>query len=615
MENYSKKILEVDLTSKTAVAREISEEVLKQYIGGTGLSARILMEKTGPGTDPLGPDNCLVFATGPFTGTRVPSSGRHSVVAKSPLTGIWGESDVGGRWGTALAKAGYLALSITGSAADPVYLYIDDDIVEIRDAGDLWGKDTYELDAALKAICGNKFHIASIGPAGENLVPLAAVMHDGKAGRAAGRSGLGAVMGSKKLKAVVVRGSRTVQVMRPDELKTQLKPYGKRVAENLKGLSAHGTSGDIMASERTGNLPLQNFKKSAWPDAVNLTGEIVSEKYLTKRYACGACTIGCGRDVKITGSKYGDVEGAGPEYETIGSLGTYCLIDDLEAVCMGNELCNRYGLDTISVGGVIAFAMEAYENEVIKETDCDGTPLTWGNAEALLAMIRQIGEKRGLGATLGLGVKKAAEILGGGSQAYAIHVKGMEFPAHDPRAHFSTAVAFATSNRGACHLAAFAYGVEGSLTVPELNYSQTLDPHTNEGKGELVAKMQNLSGILDSLKICKFVLYGGLTVTELLEMYNNITGYDLDLGTFLQTGERIFNLKRLYNVRLGIRRKDDNLPERITTLKKDAGEAKGQLPDLEKQLNDYYAFRGWTDDGVPKPETLRKLSIENASMA
>jgi aldehyde:ferredoxin oxidoreductase len=503
-------------------------------------------------------------------------------------------------------------LCITGSADTPVYIYIDDDMVEIRDAGNLWGKDTYALDTALTEMCGKKFHIVSIGPAGENKVPLAAIMHDGKAGRAAGRSGLGAVMGSKKLKAVAVKGSQAVQVVRPNELKKQLKPYGKRLAGNLCGLSAHGTSGDLMASERTGNLPLQNFKKSSWPDAEKLTGEIVSEKYLTKRYACGACTIGCGRDVKISGGKYGDVEGAGPEYETIGSLGTFCLIDDLEAVCKGNELCNRYGMDTISVGAVIAFAMEAYENKVISDCDCDGTPLTWGNAEAMLAMIRQIGENRGLGTTLGLGVKKASQILGGGSQAYAIHVKGMEFPAHDPRAYFSTAVALATSNRGACHLAAFAYGVEGSLKVPELNYSHTLNPHTNEGKGELVAKMQNLSGILDSLKICKFVLYGGLSVTELLAVFNHITGYDLDMDTFLRTGERIFNLKRMYNVRLGIRRKDDNLPERITSLKKDSGEAKGQLPDLERQLNDYYAYRGWTEDGIPKKETLSNLNIEYA---
>ncbi len=612
MEKYSKKLLEVDLTSKTWVTRKISEDVLRQYIGGTGLSAKILMDKTGPDTDPLGPENCLIFAVGPYTGTRVPSSGRHSVVAKSPLTGIWGESDVGGKWGTALAKAGYLVLNITGSSETPVYIYIDDDIVEIRDAGDLWGKDTYALDAALKEKIGKKFHIASIGPAGENQVPLAAVMHDGRSGRAAGRSGLGAVMGSKRLKAVAVKGSQAVQVVLGDELKKKLKPYGKRLAGNLSGLRAHGTSGDLMASERTGNLPLQNFRKSSWPDAIKLTGEIVSEKYLTKRYACGACPIGCGRDVKISGGKYGDVEGAGPEYETIGSLGTFCLIDDLEAVCVGNELCNRYGLDTISVGAVIAFAMEAYENKVISDSDCGGTPLTWGNAQTMLAMIRQIGEKKGLGAKLGLGVKKASQVLEGGSRAYAIHVKGMEFPAHDPRAYFGTAVAFATSNRGACHLAAYSHGVEGSLTVPELGYDHTLDPHTDEGKGELVAKMQNLAGILDSLKICKFVLPGGISVTELLEFFNIITNYDLDMDTFLEAGERIFNLKRMYNVRMGIRRKDDSLPERITSLKKNSGEAQGQLPDLERQLNEYYAYRGWTEDGIPKKETLAKLNIENA---
>lgn len=609
MEYSTKKLLEIDLTSREVHVEKIHRNVIREYIGGTGIGAKMLMEQTGDDTDPLGADNCLIFAVGPFTGTRVPSSGRHSVVAKSPLTGIWGESDIGGHWGTAFAKAGYLALNIKGCADESVYIYIEDDKVEIRSANHLWGKDTYEADELLKKACDKKVQIASIGPAGEKKVPMAAIMHDGKHGRAAGRSGLGAVMGSKNLKAVVVHGTQSPYVARPERLKDKLKRVRKNVTKSLAGLGEHGTGGGLMGLESSGDLPIQNFKKSAWENTAKLTGEIISEKYLNKRFACGACSIGCGRNITIDKGKYAGVDGAGPEYETMGSLGTYCLIDDLEAVCMGNELCNRYGLDTISVGAAVAFAMEAFENGVITEKECDGISLEWGNADAMLAMVHLIGKREGIGDILGQGVKRASEILGGNSGEYAIHVKGLEFPAHDPRAYFSTAIGYATSNRGACHLAGFSHGVENSLSVPEIGYSQTLDRFTNEGKGELVAKMQNLMGLFDSLKICKFILYGEFTLTDLLDIFNHITGFDMELDEFLTIGERIFNLKRLYNVSCGIRRRDDTLPKRVVTLKKDAGEAMGQLPDLETQLDEYYAYRRWDENGVPQEEKVRELGI------
>jgi len=609
LNGFTWKILRIDLSSKSINTITISEDTLRKYVGGSGLGAKILMEETSGNTDPLGPENILIFMTGPFTGTRIPSSGRHAVLAKSPLTGIWGESDVGGRWGTALKKAGYDGVIINGCADKPVYIYISDKDVAIRDASYLWGMDTYEIDEKLKEQFATKIQVASIGPAGENLVPMASIMHDGKHGRAAGRTGLGAVMGSKKLKAIVVFGNKKTTIARQEELNQYVKDMLAKIKDKTSFLKQYGTTGGIMGLEATGDMPIQNFRKGKWQNAENFTGEILAEKYLIKRFACGACPIGCGREIKISSGKYAGVEGGGPEYETVCTLGTYCLIDDLEAVCKANEMCNRYGLDTISVGAAIAFAMEAYEKKVINETDCGGFPLKWGNAEGMLEMVRQIGEKSGLGAILGLGVKKAAQILGNNCQEFAIHVKGLEFPAHDPRAFFSSALSYATSNRGACHLAGFTHGLEGSFTVPELGYERIQDRFAVEGKGEMVAKMQDLMGLFDSLKICKFVIFGDITVTDLLNCLNKVTAWDMTLQEFLQAGERMFNLKRMYNVRCGISRKDDMLPYRIMTSPRDEGGAKGKLPHLGKMLNEYYNYRGWNEEGLPTVEKLAELEL------
>ena len=616
MNGYAGKFLKVNLTTKKLCELTITEKTLRKYIGGSGLGAKILGKETGGDTHPLSPENVLFFATGPFTGTGIPSSGRHSVIAKSPLTGIWGESDVGGHWGTGLKMAGYDGIVIKGSSDKPAYIFISDKETEIRDASHLWGMDTYETDNSLKKDIGRKFQTASIGPAGEKMILFASIMHNGKHGRAAGRSGLGAVMGSKNLKALVVSGKTKTAVAREKELQIQVKNMLSRIkkAKATSFFRRYGTSGGLMALEATGDMPIKNITQGKWPEAEKLSGEVLAEKYLTGKFACGGCPIACGRNIKISSGKYAGVNGAGPEYESICSLGTYCLVNDLSAVCKANELCNRYGMDTISVGAAIAFAMEAYEKRIINENDCGGLSLKWGDADAIVEMVCQIGEKRRLGAILGLGVRNAAEILGKNAQEFAIHVKGLEFPAHDPRAFFSSGLSYATSNRGACHLAGLTHSLEGSIAMPELGYPEILDRFTCEGKGAMVAKMQNLMGLFDSLKICKFLLYTNVSIGDLVNCLNSVTGWDVSLEEFLHTGERIFNLKRMYNIGCGINKKDDTLPFRITGSPLREGGTIGNLPDLEKMLHEYYIYRGWNQNGIPNAEKLKELDIESDTM-
>ncbi len=608
MNGYFGKLLEVDLDSKTHSITSLSESLLKTYIGGSGMGARLLYDRTGKDTAPLSNDNVLIFAAGPFTGTKIPSTGRHAIVSKSPLTGIWAESDVGGRWGARLKRAGLDALLVKGAADRPVTIRIENDAIDIKDARSLWGMDAYAASEALKEDNPRGAQICTIGKAGEHLVPLAAVMHDGRHGRAAGRCGLGAVMGAKRLKAIVVSGSNKTPVAHPRRLAALVRRMLGRIKQSSTYLRQYGTSGGLTSLEASGDMPVKNFLQGGWSRANKISGEALAETHLKGRYACGACPVGCGREVALREKPNNEIEGAGPEYETVAALGSYCLIDDLAAICKANDLCNRYGMDTISVGATIAFAMEAFERGVIGATDLGGMALRWGDADAMIEMIRLIGENKGFGRVMGHGVRNAARKLGVDAQKLALHVKGLELPAHDPRAYFSTAVSYATSNRGACHLAGLTHGLENTLAMPELGYEAPLDRFTERGKGVMAAKMQNLMGMLDALKICKFLLYSGVTVTDLTHCLNLVTGWDLDVGEFLRTGERLFNLKRMYNIRCGIGPADDVLPTRLLTPLKEGG-AKGRVPDLAAMRSEYYEFRGWDDAGAPTPSKRKELGL------
>ncbi len=604
------KILHVDLTNGSFATGIVEENMLRQYIGGSGLGARILYDETDEHTDPLGPENVLIFMTGPLTGTRIPMTGRHAVVAKSPLTGIWGEADSGGYWGYRLKQAGYDGIVFRGKAQSPVYLWVSDDTVEIRPADHIWGKDTFETDDLVRGETHPKAVVASIGQAGENLVKMAAIMNDGPDARAAGRCGLGAVMGSKNLKAVAVYGTQIAKPAHPEKLAEMAKQAARQTVEKTRAFSQFGTSGGLQTAEKVGDLPVQNWRTGSFEaGAAKISGQAIAASILTGNYYCQGCVIGCGRVVKQYFAPFAGQKGGGPEYETLGMIGSNTMVDDLEMIAKANEWCNRYGMDTISVGSAIAFAMECFEKGIITEADTLGKPLVWGDGEAVIQLVEQIAHRQGIGALLAEGTRHAAETIGGMAKEYAIHVKGLDFPAHDPRAYNSLGVGYATSNRGACHLQGFSYAFERGLKSPDMGFPEVLDRFAVERKGELAAKTQNLMSMFDSLKVCKFILNGGIDVHDLTDWLNAATGWDMTMDEFMQTGERLYNLKRMYNVRCGISRKDDVLPMRILAQPRRDGGAGQNLPPLGPMLDEYYRTRGWSDEGIPTPEKLMELGI------
>lgn len=607
---YAGTVLVIDLSSREAATAQLNEHDARQYIGGSGLGAKMLFELTSSRTNPLGEDSPLVFMTGPLTGTPVPMSGRHAVLARSPLTGVLGESDVGGSWGTMLKQAGFDGIIVRGKAKTPVYIWVNDGKAEIRSADHVWGLDTYEVDEVLRRETHNKAVTGSIGIAGERQVRISSIMFDGKHARAAARCGLGAVMGSKNLKAIVVYGERRPRVAHPEDLASALAGKASTIVSRTRGLRDFGTGGGMVAIERRGDLPIHNWLSGRWEEGAQaISGQRMTQTILTGRYFCRACPIGCGRTVRIDDGPYAPVDGAGPEYETLGMLGACCDISDLGAIARANELCNRYGIDTISTGAVIAMAMEAYEKGLITEADTGGNALTWGDPDVLLWLVERIGTKTGIGELLGEGARLVAAALGPDAEDMAVHVKGLELPAHDPRAHYSLAVAYATSNRGACHLSAVSHNFDVSWTMPDIGITEIQQQFGVEGKGALVAKLQDMMSVFDSLKICKFAISGGVTVTDMAKWLSCVTGWRYDVPGLMDAGERIFNLKRMYNVRLGVTRKDDTLPKRILTHPRGEGFAASALPPLDKMLEEYYACRGWDEMGIPKPELLRRLGL------
>ncbi len=610
-EGYFGKILRVDLSKGNIRTEALEQAAAERFIGGSGLGTKILLEETTSATDPLGPDNLLIFATGPLTGTSLFNSDRFDLVSKSPLTSIYAESSAGGYWGGKFKRCGFDALVITGRAARPVYLYMDNERAEVRDAGELWGKETFEAIDLLRQWHGEGVKAASIGTAGENGVLLANIITDGYHGRALGRCGLGAVMGAKLLKAVAVNGSREIQVADPVRLRALVKKLGPIMRENPGALREGGTSVGVQYCDEIGNLPVKNWVQASFPEgARKLTGMTLAETLLKGRYHCGKCVINCGRVVEAADGPYRGRLTAGSEYETVGLLGTNLLIDDLPTVLAANQLCNRYGLDSISVGGVIGFAMEAWEKGLIGPKDTGGIQLTWGNGPAVLSMIERIAQNRGFGTILARGVKRASAHLGCGAEDFALEVKGLEPPAHDPRAKMTVALGFATSNRGACHLAGFTHDFEDGAFIADLGLPVMKDRFTTEGKAENVVVMQNLMSLFDSLVCCKFGIFGGLTVDPLIEGLNAVTGWDLDRTAFFKTGERIFNLKRLYNNRLGVTAGQDTLPKRML-LEPRGGGTRDHLPQLSVMLQDYYRLRGWNQTtGIPEPEKLAHLGLQ-----
>jgi len=609
---YTGRLVVVNLSTGSAKIEDLNLDWANQFIGGTGLATRYLYEEIDASTKPMDDENPLIFMTGPVCGTRAITSGRHQVVSLSPLTGIFGESDVGGAWGTELKNAGFDGVILRGKSAAPVYIWIHDGKVEVRSAEAIWELDPYELEPVIQDETDSKANPACIGTAAIRGALIANIMHDGADARAAGRCGLGAVMADKKVKAVVVRGTGKVSVYDEPALKTLIKKHTPLAAERLKDMRKYGTARMIQPAENIGAAPHQNWKyPHRWEEgATKLSGPAQAEKgIILKPYFCRGCVIGCGNTIQVTEGPYKTVKGGGPEYETLNMLGGNCLVDSVEAVCLANELCNRYGIDTIDVGALTSYAMECFEAGLISVEDTGGINLRFGDEEAMLECVRMIGENKNIGAILSKGFRFAVDQIGLESQEFAIHVKGLAIPAHDPRAYNGLACSYATSNRGAHHTSGQTHLYEHRLTVPELDHEPP-GRFEVEGKGALAAWTQNIMNVLDSVKSCKFAQNGGWTLGPVTQGFQLVTGRQDTIEDLIRHGERSFNLKRLINVDRGITRQDDTLPKRMLTLAKTAEGYTPNLPPLERMLDDYYEARGWSSEGIPSEETIQRLGLE-----
>ena len=611
-EVYSGKLLRIDLASGQQQIEHVDEADLRTYLLGSGLAARMFYEEMDPDLDPLDPASPLMAFTGLLTGTFSPTGCRTSWCGRSPLTGIWNESNMGGHWGAELRFAGFDGLIITGQAPEPVYLWLHDGELETRPAAHLWGLDHFDAFDQLRAETDARAQIATIGQAGENQVLLAAIMQGGQEhARASGRGGMGALMGSKNLKAVVVRGTDKPTYPDPKAFRALVRDMNRSIKDRLLGLSQFGTAGGIAAAEETSDLPLKNWTLGSWEQgAARVSGQRIAETIFEKHTYCFACPIGCGKIVRITKGPYAGVYGHGPEYETLAGFGGNCQCDDLNAVSKMNDLCNRYGLDTISTSSVIAFAMEAYEKGLLSAAQTGGLELTWGNAEAIIDAIHAIARCEGIGELLGQGVRAAAQRLGLAAEAFAIHVKGMEIPYHDPRAFLSMAANYATASRGACHLEALSYWLGYGMRFEGWIAPESYDRLDSRGKGEIAAEFQNYMAIFNPLGLCKFIAKSKVGPQHIADLVNVALGWDWTADDVLTTGERLFDLKRLINHRFGITAADDTLPPRLLSEPLPTGSAAGVLPDLEAMLEEYYNRRGWTADGLPSPERLAALGLE-----
>jgi aldehyde:ferredoxin oxidoreductase len=608
---YAGNLLRIDLTSGAHRTEPVYDADVRRYLLGSGLAARILYQEMDPSLDPLDPASPLLAFNGLLTGTFSPTGCRSSWCGVSPLTGIWNEANMGGHWGAEQRFAGFDGLIITGRAAEPVYLWIHDGEVEVRSAAHLWGLDHFETFEKLRAETDEKAQLACIGPAGENLVRMANVMQGGQAhARTAGRGGMGALLGSKNLKAIVVRGKDKPQYPDPKAFRDFVKEINKFIKENSVGMSQLGTAGGVPATELTGDLPLKNWTLGSWKEGAALvSGQRIAETIFERHTHCFACPIGCGKNIHIQEGPYAGVQGHGPEYETLAGFGGNCQCDDLNAVSRMNDLCNRYGLDTISTSSSIAFAMEAYEKGLISGEETGGLDLTWGNAEAMIDAIEAIARRDGIGELLADGVRAAARRIGPQAEALAIHVKGMEVPYHDPRAFVDMAANYATAVRGACHLESLSYWMGYGTRFENWYDPQDYDPHDSTGKGQVAVDFQNFMAVFNPLGICKFIAKGKVGPDHVAGLVNAALDWGWSADDVLHTGERLFNLKRLINLRLGISRADDTLPQRLLAEPRPSGGAEGVVPDLDLMLEDYYRIRGWTSEGAPAPERLAALGL------
>lgn len=608
MNGWQGNVLRVNLTDGTIKTDPLDPQVARDYIGGRGLGIYYLNQLADAKVDPFSAENPIIMATGPLTGTGAPTGARYMVMTKSPLSGAITCSNSGGMFPTEFKRTGYDAIVFTGQSKCPVYLWLDRENAELRTADHVWGKTTHDTTDALLAETEPKAKVACIGPAGEKRVLFASIMNDKD--RAAGRSGVGAVMGSKNLKAVVVRGKGRIPLADPERFKAFNKQildiFEEGIKETPLGLTVNGTAGVVMATQNFGVLPTKNWQQGTFDGWENIHGEELTRRFLKKNSACYSCPIGCGRKTKVDDPRFSG-EGEGPEYETIYAMGSNCMIDNLAAIVKANYICNEMGLDTITMGATIACAMELMERGYLKE-DVVGRSLQWGDGEALVELTRMTGTREGFGDQLAEGSYRLAERYG--HPELAPVSKKQEFPGYEPRGSQAMGLAYATSPIGASHM-------RGDPAYFELfGVPESMDPLQWEGKAAATKAYQDLSAIVDSTGLCIFFAVRNLAAKDLgvapvgiLEYLNAATGADYTLEKLMQAGQRIINAERLFLTRAGFSRKDDSLPKRLTQTPAPTGPAKGLVCQLDKMLDDYYRVQGWSENGIPKREVLDRLGL------
>ena len=598
---YAGKILEIDLSSETTARSDLDASLPGQYVGGKGFGAKILYEQLSPRIDPLSPENILVFATGPLTGTLTPTSGRFEVCTKSPATDLWLDSNCGGFFGPELKFAGYDVLIIKGKARNPVFLMIDNDTVALKPAKDLWGLDTIASHQWIKDKFGKDYRIACIGPAGEKCVRFASIISEY---RALGRGGAGAVMGSKNLKAIAVRGSQSIAIAEPNKFMQTCGEAFNELANHPDtggGRPKYGTNVILSVMEAAGLHPVRNFQKVKFDGAATLNEETIARLY-TRNRACYGCPIYCSKIAEVKDGKYKGSFTEGPEYENVWAFGANCENPDPAVIVHAEYLCDSYGLDGISTGVMIAFLMECAQRGIITETDV-GFSLNFGDAAAMIRAIHLIGNREGPGALWGEGLKRVSAHYPAAKE-WAMHVKGLELPAYDPRGSTGMALAYATSDRGGCHLRAWPIGEELLAT------EQRMDLFSNEFKPELVKTQQDLFCLINCIGMCLFATFA-LNLKQITPFLHSATGIEAFSSSeyLLDAAERVNNLVRLFNIREGLTRDMDTLPARFFKEPLKEGPCKGRTVDLEQLRAEYYLIRGWDADGVPTKSKLQALGI------
>jgi aldehyde:ferredoxin oxidoreductase len=611
---YTKNILRVNLTDEKINIEHPEDLFYRRYIGGEGFIAYYLLKELRKGIDPLSDKNKLIFATGALTGYAIPGTGRNSVGAKSPLTGGFGEAEVGGHWGAELKHAGFDAIIIEGRAKTPVYLWVQDGDIKIKDAKHLWGKVTGEVEAMIKEELGDQLvRVAQIGLGGENLVRYACIINDLR--NAAGRSGMGAVMGSKNLKAIAVRGHKRLKVSNKEKLRVKIREFNEVGYKPYRANFEYGTGYGIMEQfAASGNLPTRNFRDGNFKGAKVLDPGVMKEEIGLTMESCYACPIRCKKVVEIGEPWNVDPRYGGPEYESIGAFGSNCGVDDIKAVCKANELCNKYSIDAISAGVSIGFAMECYENGILTDNDTNGITLNFGNAVAIIQLVEMIAKREGLGDILAEGVKRAAEKIRNGAEKLAMHVKGQEIPMHEPRLKQGLGVGYAVSPTGAEHMANMhdtsivsersiaihsAIGILEPLEVNDLGIK----------KIRALVYYTNWRNMLNTLLICYFTPWDYIDVPEIVRA---VTGWYTSSWELMKVGERITTMARVFNLREGLTKKDDWLPDRFFKPQTSGALAETAINpyELKNAIMNYYKMMGWSEDGIPTKSKLEELEID-----